>query len=100
MPAWAEIESLYVDDSGTVSLNWVSSEQESHTLALEGRDGGSQSWRPLGTWNLTNKGLAPAKMHLETEPGSTCAEYRVLTFSSSGFLTEQRLGPAALGYSL
>lgn len=95
LPAWAEVDSLFVDDLGTVSVNWVSREQAAQTLALEGRNGAGQSWRPLGIWNLTRNGSGLAKMHLETEPGSACLEYRVLTFSTSGFLSEQRVAPEA-----
>ena len=95
LPAWAEVDSLFVDDLGTVSVNWVSGEQAAQTLALEGRNGDGQSWRPLGTWNLTGSGSGTAKIHLETEPGSACLEYRVLTFNSSGFLSEQRVAPEA-----
>lgn len=101
LPAWAEVDSLFVDDFGTVSVNWVNDERAAQTIALEGRNGVGQSWRPLGIWNLTVNGSAPAKLHLESEPGLACSQYRVLTFSSSGFLGEQRIapeGPAALGY--
>jgi len=91
LPVCAEMKSLSVDETGVVSINWVLGEHELQSLALEGRDGSSQSWRPLGVWNLTVNGGPAAKMHLETLPGSACVEYRVLTFGPTGFLDQQKI---------
>ena len=92
LPVCAEVRSLSVDDIGVVSVNWASSEQNVQSLALEGRDEPSQSWRSLGVWSLVRNGGMAAKMHLETLPGSQCAEYRVLTFGPTGFTAKQSYG--------
>ena len=77
-----------MDEAGVVSVNWALDAQEVQSLALEGRDQSSQAWRPLGVWNMPGEA---AKMHLETLPGSACAQYRVLTFGPTGFLNQQKL---------
>ena len=91
LPVCAEVKNLCADETGVVSVNWVSDGQAAQSLALEGRDESSQAWRPLGLWTLARDGQVAAKMHLETVPGSTCGEYRVLTFGPTGFLNQQKI---------